>query len=202
MKFFIDTDTIKENGISVQGFGMLFSLYNGEKLKSNEDLIDELNQKGLIMQYGAKEYLHNPIEISRNGAEMFEGIILDGEYRKNKKENRFNILADKLRELYPEGRKEGTNYYWRDSTKIIARKLKALDKKYGIDFTDEQAINATKRYIDSFNGNYTYMQLLKYFIMKNVLKDGELEETSQLLSYIENEDQVNNTNTDWSVQLK
>ena len=133
---------------------------------------------------------------------MFEGIILDGEYKKNKKEDRFNILADKLRELYPEGRKEGTNYYWRDSTKIIARKLKALDKKYGIDFTDEQAINATKRYIDSFNGNYTYMQLLKYFIMKNVLKDGELEETSQLLSYIENEDQVNNTNTDWSVQLK
>ena len=42
MKFFIDTDTIKENGISVQAFGMLFSLYNGEKLKSNEDLIDEL----------------------------------------------------------------------------------------------------------------------------------------------------------------
>lgn len=202
MKFFIDTDTIKENDISVQAFGMLFSLYNGEKLKSNEDLIDELNQKGLIMQYGAKEYPHNPIEISRNGAEMFEGIILDGEYKKNKKDNRFNILADKLRELYPEGRKEGTNYYWRDSTKIIARKLKALDKKYGVDFTDEQAINATKRYIDSFNGNYTYMQLLKYFIMKNVLKDGELEETSQLLSYIENENQVNNTNTDWSVQLK
>ena len=133
---------------------------------------------------------------------MFEGIILDGEYKKNKKENRFNILADKLRELYPEGRKEGTNYYWRDSTKISARRLKALDKKYGIDFTDEQAINATKRYIDSFNGNYTYMQLLKYFIMKSVLKDGELEETSQLLSYIENENQVNNTNTDWSVQLK
>ena len=146
--------------------------------------------------------MHNPIEISRNGAEMFEGIILDGEYKKNKKENRFNILADKLRELYPEGRKEGTNYYWRDSTKIIARRLKALDKKYGIDFTDEQAINATKRYIDSFNGNYTYMQLLKYVIMKSVLKDGELEETSQLLSYIENENQVNNTNTDWSVQLK
>ena len=202
MKFFIVTDTNKENSISIQAFGMLFSLYNGEKLKSNEDLIDELNQKGLIMQYGAKEYLHNPIEISRNGAEMFEGIILDGEYKKNKKENRFNILADKLRELYPEGRKEGTNYYWRDSTKIIARRLKALDKKYGIDFTDEQAINATKRYIDSFNGNYTYMQLLKYFIMKSVLKDGELEETSQLLSYIENENQVNNTNTDWSVQLK
>lgn len=202
MKLFIDTDTIKENGISIQAFGMLFSLYNSEKLKSNEDLIDELNQKGLIMRYSPKEFQHNPIEISRNGVEMFEGIILDGEYKKNKKEDRFNILADKLRELYPEGRKEGTNYYWRDSTKIIARKLKALDKKYGVDFTDEQAINATKRYIDSFNGDYTYMQLLKYFIMKNVLKDGELEETSQLLSYIENENQVNNTNTDWSVQLK
>lgn len=106
-------------------------------------------------------------------------------------------LATQLRELFPKGRKAGTNYMWRDSLPMIVQKLNALKKKCkddGISFTNEEAIDATKRYIDSFNGDYTYMQLLKYFILKRDLSKGE--ETSQLLSFIQNED-ASTDNSSW-----
>ena len=81
--------------------------------------------------------------------------------------------------------------------------------KYG-EYSDEQIIQATKAYVDSFNGNYTYMQLLKYFIWKNKVTGeevvrgrivGEVEKQSQLAAWIEDapEKTVNN---DWDVTLR
>ena len=64
-----------------------------------------------------------------------------------------------------------------------------------------QIINATKKYIESFNGDYKYAQLLKYFISKKV--DGE--KGSRLFAYIENADQEdlgNENNVDWTNALK
>ena len=70
-------------------------------------------------------------------------------------------------------------------------------------FTDEQAINATRKYVNSFNGDYQYMQLLKYFICKRTTGFGNAtEDNSQLLSYIENEGQEDNINNDWTSELK
>jgi hypothetical protein len=48
------------------------------------------------------------------------------------------------------------------------------------------------------------MQLLKYFISKNVVKGGEVEEQSQLLSYIENMNQADTQqlSIDWDVELR
>ena len=89
---------------------------------------------------------------------------------------------------------------WRDSKSIIAKRLKSLVSRYKVEFTDEQAIKATERYVKSFNGNYQFMQLLKYFISKTIIVDGRTEEVSQLLSYIENEDSEN-INNDWTTRL-
>jgi DNA-binding PadR family transcriptional regulator len=117
---------------------------------------------------------------------------------------RCNNLANKLRELYPEGKKPGTMYMWKDSTKIISQRLQSLIAK-GYEFTDEEAVNATKYYIDGFQGVYDFMQLLKYFIIKKIIKDGEVEETSQLMSYIQNIKENpgnNNINPNWGLTLK
>lgn len=125
-------------------------------------------------------------EITPEGIKVIESILLNSEItEQHNNVDRFTSLAAKLRELYPTGRKAGTAYQWRDSIAVISLRLKALVKKYGNCFTDEQAIEATRKYVASFNGNYTYMQLLKYFIMKNNMSD-RAEDTSQLLSYIEN----------------
>ena len=143
--------------------------------------------------------------ISREGIEVAESLLLDSEYTEQREDSegkirdRFDILADKLRELFPKGRKEGTNLQWRDSTAIISKRLKTIVKKYGVTFTDEEAIDATKRYIESFNGDYRFMQVLMYFIFKNEVVNGVREERSQFMSYLQNkEDMVNN---DWSHEL-
>lgn len=132
---------------------------------------------------------------------LLKDIFLESDKIVISKADRYELLAAQLRNLYPQGKKAGTSYMWRDSNNLIAKRLKSLVSKYGDCFTDEQAINATKNYVESFNGDYRYMQLLKYFILKKVNNNGEIEESSQLLSYIENEGQIE-SNNDWTAELR
>ena len=111
----------------------------------------------------------------------------------------FYDVADALRAVFPDGKKPGTAYYWKDSTAIVAQKLKTLKSKYVFNFTKEQAVRAAKKYIESFNGDYTYMQLLKYFILKKDPSTGELR--SDFMSYITNEGQEDLDNNLWQTHL-
>ena len=51
----------------------------------------------------------------------------------------------------------------------------------------------------TFNGDYTYMQLLKYFILKS-LPDGEIK--SDFMSYIENEGQEDELSDNWLTEMR
>ena len=124
-------------------------------------------------------------------------------------EERCTQLAEKLREIFPAGKKPGYAYTWRDSISCIADRLKKFFMKYG-EYTDEQVIEATKAYVASFNGNYTYMQLLKYFIWKNKVTGeevvrgrivGEVERQSQLAAWIEDTPEKS-TSADWDIALR
>lgn len=144
--------------------------------------------------------LHNPFSavVSDNTKDIVASIIIDSDSKVINKDEEFNALADKMRDLYPEGKKPGSTYYWRDSVPVISRKLKTLVAKFGVQLTEEKVLSATRRYIESFNGNYTYMQLLKYFILKTDKVTGDIR--SELLSYMENEGQEDN-NEDWTSSL-
>ena len=75
-------------------------------------------------------------------------------------------------------------------------------KKYGSNFTNEQIIQATEKYVEGFNGSYQYMRLLKYFIFKEkVGANGEIEGDSELISYIENADEEENLKNEWTSTL-
>lgn len=199
MNLNINTEFIEKENISIEYFFNLLIVYTGEILSNSEYLNKGFNDG--YLQYQGFNSLNIPIALSltTKGKSLIERI-LKSKFTDIKESDRFDNLAEKLRELYPKGKKDGTNYMWRDSNSIIAKKLKSVVAKYGNCFTDEQAINATKRYVESFNGNYRYMQLLKYFISKKVIINGEIEETSQLLSYIENEDTIDFQN-DWNTEL-
>lgn len=115
-------------------------------------------------------------------------------------------LADSLREIFPEGKKPGTNLYWRGSTMEIELKLKSVFAScpdlVSTVLTDENIIGATKAYVDSFHGNYTYMKVLKYFILKNkIIPGAQIEHQSDLLSQIQNSEQTSREE-DWSSRLK
>lgn len=201
MDFHINKEILAKSGISVDMAFYLASIYFDKPY--TYDTFDVVSKQGLIT-YNHLDRYNLPIQpkLTREGVELVESIFLNSEFKGDKgiDTDRYDELADKLRELYPKGRKEGTSYLWRDSHAKIANKLRTLVKKYNFKFTDEQAISATKRYIESFNGNYSYMQLLKYFILKKDKDTGE--ENSQLMSYIENEDCTDAANDDWMNEVR
>lgn len=198
MKYVLNLDEIRKGEIPINMALYLISIYFEAEIQNNQ-LEDKARAEGyLTTQYGKTV-------LTVEGINLVEDVFLNSEFKESfSEEDRYDNLAKKLQELFPKGKKPGTNYMWRDSYSIIARKLRTVVKKFGIGFTDEEAILATKKYVDSFKGDYRYMQLLKYFILK---KDtNTLEESSQFLSYLENLNDVDidadNPSNDWTIELK
>ena len=102
--------------------------------------------------------------------------------------------------------KDSTCHYFRGNKKDTILRLKKFFKRYGNKFTDEQILEAARSYVASFNGNYHYMRVLKYFIWKDAKKedaDGNLyvDETSDLATLIENAGAIDSIKEDWTTSL-
>lgn len=158
-------------------------LYICSKEYDIKELIDTIIAKGY-----ADKNLYNPNTaiVSNNVKEIISSVIIDSDKAVIDKEEDYLKVAKKMQEIFPKGKKEGTTYAWRDCTAVIAKKLKTLVVKFDFKFTEEEALNATKKYVESFNGNYKFMQLLKYFILKNDTTTGDIK--SEFMSLIENDD--------------
>lgn len=201
MKFYIDTDECAKLKLPVSTALYLAALYYKEGI--NRKTFEESLSRGLVNFSGYdKFYEPKEVTITQAGVDFVESIFLNSEFKPKKGEvDNFNTLADQLKELFPKGKKPGTTLMWRGSSYEIAKKLRTLVKKTGAKFTNEEAIEATKRYVESFNGNYSYMQILPYFILKQVPVNGIYEERSQLLSYIENANQEDVDNS-WTSEIR
>ena len=190
MNISINEEILSKWNLSIQEF--LFLLFNVKDGDVNKCILS-LTQKGW-----ADKNLFDPtkVVISNNKKEDITTILVESEKVDNKLE--FEDLADKLREIFPKGKKPGTTYMWRDTTAVIAKKLKILVTKYNCKFTEEQAIKATQAYVNSFGGNYKYMQLLKYFILKTPTNaSGDVELRSDFMSYVDNEGHEEQLREDW-----
>lgn len=195
MKLCFDVKECEKLKVPVDTALYIASLYLGKLISSNT--FQDVCSRGLI-EFDGFDLKREPINarLTQTGVDLIESIFLNSEFRlPNSEEDRFDKLAKKMQEVFPEGRKPGTKLMWRDSQPIIAKRLKAIVKKYKAVFTDEQAIEATKKYVESFNGDYQFMQVLKYFISKRNLTTGD--ETSQFLSYIENAGHEDVNNDSW-----
>ena len=143
--------------------------------------------------------------VSEGWSDSIDNILVESETNKET-DDRILELADKMMEEFPKGRKEGSNQYWRGNKKEIAVRLRKFAKMYGGKWTDIELLKATRRYVESFNGSYKYMRVLKYFIWKVERKQDEEGnqiscETSDLATLLENkEDTVDNN--DWTNELR
>lgn len=179
MKFTINKTVCENNNLSVEEALMLAIFV----LDQNADL-EQIKNNLIKKQVASKDLFNtNRLVLGSKTHELLQKIIVDSDSYVQNNNERIENLAKKLREIYIPGKKEGTQDYFRGTVPEITQKLKKFFIDYG-DFTDEQVINATKKYVESFNGVYNYAQLLKYFISKKV--DGE--KGSRLLNYIVNED--------------
>lgn len=198
MTISLNKEACSNNNITLGEALLMLAIANKADLKEAEQA---LISKGYIT--AERNELFQPIGwvLTRKGATVIDSVILDSD-KQQEPQDRLNSLAAKLKEIFPKGKKDGTNYYWAEGVALIVRRLKLFFKKYGNDFTDEQITTAAEKYVQSFNGNYQYMKLLKYFIFKEkVGAAGEVEGESELVNYIENAGQEENLRNDWTSSL-
>lgn len=185
----------QKNNVSMGEALLLLSIHNNADLDVAQK---ELIRKGYITADRNDLFQQVGWRLTNKGTEVIDSVIVDSD-KKSKPDERLTQLATRLKEVFPKGKKDGTNYYWADGVALIVRRLKLFFRKYGDTYTDEQIVKAAEKYVQGFNGNYTYMRLLKYFIFKEkVGAAGEVEGDSELISYIENAGQEENLRNDWT----
>lgn len=148
--------------------------------------------------------------VTQHWSDVLDEILCDSSKNCEKSDEELLALAKKMREVYPEGKMKDkfgrmTVYYYRCNNSEVSKALKRFFTQFGSNYSDEEIINATKRYVASFNGNYNgQLRLLKYFILKNPVKQdedgqGHVEQVSDLLTFLENgesDEGVEVTNSD------
>lgn len=185
----------QKNNVSIGEALLLLSIHNNADLDVAQK---ELIRKGYITADRNDLFQQVGWRLTNKGTEVIDSVIVDSD-KKSKPDERLIQLATRLKEVFPKGKKDGTNYYWADGVALIVRRLELFFRKYGDTYTDEQIVKAAEKYVQGFNGNYTYMRLLKYFIFKEkVGAAGEVEGDSELISYIENAGQEGNLRNDWT----
>ena len=208
MKIVLDTEVCKKEGKDADVIIYLLSLLSGCKITANT--FEKARQQRMLkfeQMYDVRKPFPEYVSLTDTAEHVVESLMASSVNVAS--EERCTQLAEKLREIFPAGKKPGYAYTWRDSVSCITDRLKKFFMKYG-EYTDEQVIEATKAYVASFNGNYQYMQLLKYFIWKNKVTGeevvrgrivGEVERQSQLAAWIEDTPDKK-TSTDWDIELR
>ncbi len=162
-------------------------------------LFANLEDKKAIVKDMFNKYL-----VTMGYDERLSSVLLDSD-KDRQPQDRIELLASQMMELFPALKKAGSSQYFRGNRKDVTLRLKKFFKLYGNKFSNEQILAATKKYVESFNGNYTYMRVLKYFIWKDekrVDSDGMgyVNEISDLATYIENNGKE--FNNEWAANLK
>jgi hypothetical protein len=180
MKYCIEENVAKRHHLSINELLGLMLFKNG---CNPQQLINKMLERELIVQDMFGNY-----QLTMHWDDELQKVLLESDVEVPK-DNDLNYLVGQLREIFPKGIKTGSAA-WRGNKREITLRLQKFFKIYD-KYTDEEIISATKKYVESFNGNYTYMRILKYFILKDEVKVGEegryVEQVSELANFLENE---------------
>lgn len=197
MTISINEDICKKNGLSSEEVLAVLLVKSGVNIP---ELFQSLVDNTVLVKDMFNNYL-----VTQRWDDVVSTILLDSD-KIPPDNNRLEELALKLASIFPKEKKAGTCHYFRGNKKDNILRLKKFFKLYG-SYTDEQILEAARKYVQSFNGNYSYMRILKYFIWKDEIKinsEGEryVDETSDLANWIENEGQEESLSNDWASTLK
>lgn len=199
MKVTIETNAMIKHGTCIGEVLVLLEILNGV---NHAQVLDNLVKKGYITAATGQKFLtQKTYALTDKAKALLEDVNLDSLDSDKPKTRDIESLAVKLKEIFPKGKKPGTSQYWTEGVALIVKRLRIFFKKYGEDYTDEQVLSAAEKYVKSFNGDYSYMRTLKYFIWaEKPNKAGEVESTSDLLTFMENagEESIGN---DWKDML-
>lgn len=180
MKITINTDILKKHDLSLGDFLLMLLAYYDIDFNAHSN---NLISKNLISKSLFKD---NELILSNNTKNKVAEILMESDDKAINYPIDFDNLATKLMECYPNGIKAGKTYLWRGTVNEIAYKLRTLVVKHNFNFTEQQAIEATKEYVASFEPPYQHMHTLKNFISYVSNKNGQLEFESLFMTIIEN----------------
>lgn len=179
MRITIDTNILSRNNISLGEFLVLLLGYNNCNF---DECFGSLVDKKLA---DIDKYTMGSIVLSNNSKNLITRLLLECDERIKKSPIKdFYALAAQLRNIYPEGNKAGTTYQWRSTVEDVAQKLMCLVVVHGFVFTEDEAVKATKEYVNSFKDDRSHMKLLNYFILRTKKEQQEIE--SDFMTIIEN----------------
>ena len=197
MKITIDDKVCLKHKMTLSEFLLALAFRSADE----KDIHNMLNREILVRQYG--HYL-----VTQHWSDVLDDILCDSSQQCEKTDEELLELAKKMREVYPQGKMKDrfgrdTPYYYRCNNPEVIKKLKKFFTLFG-DYTDEEIIDATKRYVASCHGNYNgKLRLIKYFILKDAVKETEdgnhVDQVSDLLTFLvnkEDEEEVEVTNSD------
>jgi hypothetical protein len=195
MNVHLNKTIIEKNGLSIGEVLLLIGINNEINIENSREtlIINGFISKKHTNTINGTEYF-----ITNKAKDVLNTIFIESEKVKEDIPDKYLELAQKLKEIFPKGKKEGTQFYWTEGPTLIIRRLYLFFRKYGNIYSEDQILQAAKAYVTGFNGQYTYMQLLKYFIFKEKKGvSGEIEGESQLINYIDHEGEES-TKNDWT----
>lgn len=199
MIYRIDEDVVEKSPLNIAELLIILLVKTESDIDS---LIQEMVQKQILVRKGE----NNSLLITQRWNDIATNILLDSDPDKPP-EDKVQEIATKLMAVFPTGKKDGTNQYWRGNMRETSTRLKKFFKLYGNTFTPDEIVDAAKRYVEGFNGQYRFMRVLKYFIWKDekrLMEDGTFKviEVSELANYLENAEQEEDLKDDWTSTLK
>lgn len=169
MNWLLKTETFLKNNLTADEVLCLISLLTKSDMEgAKKSLVD----KGFITQDGD---LFGGYRITRAGADAMNNIIIDSDDKVPKVTDKdLEVLAGEMRAIYPKGYQQEypvKMYPWRCSIGEVKDRLRKFWFKFGSEYTNEEILEATKRYVERMSGQ-RFMQTLKYFIWKKNDADG------------------------------
>lgn len=199
MNYIINEDICKKKGMDLPSLLAVLLVKTGVNIT---ELFNNLIKKEILV----RDMFSEGLLVTQRWDSVCSDILLSAD-KSIPSEERLLPLVDALMQIFPAGKKEGTTLYWKGNRKDNKERLQKFFKLYGNKYSDEQILQAARKYVESFNGQYAYMRTLKYFIWKDerrINSEGKtyIEEVSDLASYIENAGQEENLKDDWVSTLK
>lgn len=115
------------------------------------------------------------------------------------------LFAKELRSLFPKGYMGDRITPWRSSSKDMVNKLLRFHSEYGYEYTKEQILDATKKYIAKFHSynNYMGMRCSKHFIRKELDNGDTVSELATMLEQMEDGDaSITSMEDNWTTELR
>ena len=209
MKLTIDDKVCLKHKLTLQETLLSLAIRSMDSI-STMDTIQNLINRGVLVK-DADDY-----KITQHWSDVIDEIICDSSNTSGRSNEQLMTLTTRIQECFPkmaQPDKYGnpTKFYFRCNKREIMLALKRFFEAFGEiieDVTDDDIVDATQRYVASFRGNYTYMKIAKYFILKNPVKQGEdgkgyVDQTSDLMTFLENKEsgEEGATNNDFTTKL-